>query len=121
MDQKHIVPDETNEFFTEERCHILEIKNDREHRAYSLARARVEPGVTTAWHRLNGVEECYYILSGTGRMEIGEDFQSDVKSGDFIRIPPDHAQRISNIGDTDLVFLCYCSPAFGDECYELLE
>jgi len=110
-----------DEFFTEERCHILELLNDSEDPTQSLARARVEPGVTTAWHRLKGTSEIYFILSGEGQVELGEDFVKEVSANDVVRIPADHAQRISNFGTEDLIFLCFCQPAFSDDCYEELE
>ena len=116
---KHTKPEE--EFFTEERCHILELLNESDDRSQSLARARVEPGVTTAWHRLKGVTELYYILSGEGQIELGEDFIREVSANDVIRIPADMPQRIRNSGTEDLLFLCFCTPGFSDGCYEELE
>ena len=112
-------PDESKEFFTNERCHILEMLNNHDTtKPFSIARARVEPGVTTAWHRLNGIVEYYYILSGEGLMEIGEDPGFEVKKNDIIRIEENKAQRIKNITEEDLVFLLICNPPFTDENYE---
>jgi mannose-6-phosphate isomerase-like protein (cupin superfamily) len=121
MDPEFIQPEESDEFFTDERCSILEILNNPNDRSQSLARARVEPGTTTAWHRLKDTSETYYILSGKGRVELGEDFIQEVKAGDAVKIPANTAQRIQNIGEEDLVFLCFCVPAFGAESYEDLE
>ena len=121
MDIRFIETDETEEFITEERCHILELLNDQTDRSFSIARARVESDITTAWHRLKDTSESYYILEGEGRMQIGEDFIKDVKKGDVVKIPKNTAQRIKNIGDDDLVFLCFCVPAFGAENYESME
>jgi len=121
MDPEFIQPEESKEFSTEERCSILEILNNPKDRSQSLARARVEPGITSAWHRLKDTTETYYILNGNGRVELGEDIVYEVKSGDAVKIPPNTAQRIQNIGSEDLVFLCFCIPAFGAECYEGLE
>jgi hypothetical protein len=59
-------PDETTEYFSEERCHILELANSPADGAASVARARVTPGSTTAWHRVRGTVERYVILEGTG-------------------------------------------------------
>lgn len=120
MDIKYIETDEALEFPTEERCHILELLNESSDRSFSIARARVEPDITTAWHRLKDTAESYYILKGKGLMEIGEDFSQEVKAGDTIKIPENIAQRITNIGNSDLIFLCFCVPAFGAECYEAL-
>jgi len=47
--------DMATEFLTAERCYIVETWNNSEDPALSIARARVEPGVTTAWHWLDGV------------------------------------------------------------------
>lgn len=118
---KYVESDLDKEFFTEERCHILELLNESDDRSQSLARARVEPGVVTAWHRLKDTAEVYYILSGEGRIELGEDFTKDVKQNDVVRIPSNKAQRIENTGEEDLVFLCFCTPAFDDACYLELE
>ena len=52
IDSKNI-----SEFWTSERCFILEILNDPAHPKSSLAVARVPPGVTTQLHRLNATEE----------------------------------------------------------------
>ena len=57
------------EFDTAERCAILEISNDADDAACSIARARVAPGVTTEWHWLEGIDERYVIVSGRGRVE----------------------------------------------------
>jgi len=121
MDIRYIESNEAEEFQTEERCHILELLNDQTDRTFSIARARVEPDITTAWHRLKDTAESYYIIEGQGRMQIGEDFIKDVKKGDVIKIPKNTAQRIKNIGIEDLIFLCFCVPAFGAENYEDLE
>ncbi len=119
MSRHHQSPDETKEFFTAERCHILELLHNHEEKPFSIARARVEPGVTTAWHKLRDTMEYYYILEGKGRMEIGEEEGFNVKEGDMVTIPSDTAQRITNTEvEGDLVFLAICSPAFREECYE---
>ena len=110
-----------NETGTQERCHILEVANDPGDETVSIARARVEPGVTTALHRLKGVSERYIIVAGVGRVEVGGLEPTEVAPGDVVRIPPGTPQRIANIGTTDLVFYCVCTPPFTPDCYEALE
>lgn len=109
------------EFATPERCHIIEVANDDGDDQISIARARVEPGVTTAWHSLDGIGERYIVVAGYGRAEIGDLEPVDVEPGDVVRIPPGTRQRIANTGDEDLVFYAICSPPFSDECYCNLE
>jgi len=117
MTKKLYRPKPSDEFYTEEKCHILEVLNTPNFKDYSLARARVEVGVTTEWHWLKDTDELYYILSGEGVMEIGDDFQKQVKAGDAIFIPKLEKQRIENTGDSDLVFLCICTPRWEAENY----
>jgi mannose-6-phosphate isomerase-like protein (cupin superfamily) len=108
------------EFETAERCHIAELLNDPAVGAVSLARARVEPGVTTQLHALD-VREIYVILSGAGEMDAGDGGAAlTVGPGDAVDIPAGTAQRIRNTGKSDLVFLCLCLPRFRPEGYTAL-
>jgi len=109
------------EFHTVEGCYITELSNSGDDPEVSIARARVESGVTTRWHRLRGTAERYCILSGSGRVEIGELAPRDVTGGDVVLIPPLCRQRITNTGTEDLVFLAICTPRFTDGVYEELE
>tara|TARA_R110001599_G_scaffold353459_1_gene592618 strand:+ start:333179 stop:333550 length:372 start_codon:yes stop_codon:yes gene_type:complete len=109
------------EFYTSEQCHITELSNSIDDPEVSIARARVAQGVTTRWHRLSATSERYYILSGQGRVEIGELTQHKVSAGDIVLIPPMCRQRIANVGEGDLVFLAICTPPFSNDAYEDLE
>lgn len=110
-------PDEKQEFFTDEQCHILELLNEEDDRSQSIARARVAPGVSTSLHKLIATSETYFILSGNGEVELNNNIKQKVTRGDVVRIPAEMPQRISNTGDEDLVFLCFCVPAFSQENY----
>jgi len=109
-------PRESEGTWTPERCFIVETWNHPSDPDVSLARARVSPGVTTARHVL-AVDERYLIESGRGRVEIGG-IESDVSPGDVVLIPRGTIQRIQNLGDEDLVFLCVCTPRFEPSHYE---
>lgn len=106
------------EYFFEEGCHITEWRNWPGDPELSVARARVEPGVTTRWHRLRGVTERYVVLSGTGIVEVGSHTPEPVTTGSVVVIAPGVAQRITNIGAIDLEFLAICMPRFTREAYE---
>jgi len=112
---------EAAEFETEERCWIKETANDDGDELVSIARARVQPGVTTAWHKLAQVSERYLIVSGRGRVQIGDANPVDVAAGDVVRIPAGTPQRIENTGNGDLVFYAVCSPRFQKKYYLRLE
>ena len=63
--------DLSTEFYTPEKCYITELSNTPDDPDVSIARAKVEPGVTTRWHRLIGTIERYYIINGRGLVEVG--------------------------------------------------
>jgi len=106
------------EFPTGEGCYIVELSNSDSDPELSIARARVPPGVTTRWHRLRETAERYVVVSGVGRVEVGELPPRDVGPGDVVLIPPGCRQRITATGDSDLVFLAICTPRFRPEAYE---
>ena len=110
--------DRGEEFFTPEQCYIIELSNTPDDPELSIARARVEPGVTTRWHRVAGTTERYVILEGKGHVEIGTRPPEEVTAGDVVIIPPSCPQRIANTGREDLVFLAICTPRFVPEAYE---
>ena len=107
----------SKEFFTDERCHISELLNDAASPQLSMARCRVEHGVTTQLHALKGVCETYLIEKGEGVMDDGENAEFAVGVGDSIEIAADHPQRIRNTGECDLIFMVVCKPRFTPDCY----
>lgn len=109
------------EYFFREGCFIIELSNSTRDPSLSIARVRVEPGASTRWHRLHGVSERYVILSGNGRVEVGDRLVEFVTAGDVVVIPPNTRQRIANRGESDLIFLALCTPRFTETVYEDLE
>lgn len=110
-----------DEFFTEEKCFIVELSNTPDDPDASIARARVAPGVTTRWHRLKGIVERYFIIAGKGLVEVGKLPPQEIIAGDIVLIPPMCRQRITNIGTEDLLFLAICTPRYCQEAYEDIE
>jgi mannose-6-phosphate isomerase-like protein (cupin superfamily) len=108
------------EVWTEERCWIAELVNDPAIPDVSLARCRVEPGVTTQLHRLT-VREWYVVEAGRGMMRLGDNEPRPIAAGEIVEIPAGAAQQVTNTADTDLVFQCVCLPRFTPDCYESLE
>lgn len=115
-----VSPDEGSEFKTPERVAIVESWNDSSDSALSIARARVEVGITTQLHSLD-VDERYLIIQGRGVARIGKMPATEVGPGDVVVIPARTEQQITNNGDSDLVFYCICSPRFRAEGYRALE
>ncbi len=114
MKPKIIKNNSLNEYLTPERCFIAE--NFSAPRV-SIARARVEAGVTTVPHHLKGVDEIYIITAGVGRVTVGNLEPTEVGVGEVVVIPAGTSQKITNTGKTDLVFYCVCTPRFTADCY----
>ena len=116
--QEVIKVETKTEIFTPEECFITEILNVEDFRSFSIAKARVLPGITTRNHKLNETDEVYYILEGKGEMEINGKNLGTAKKGDAVFIPKNANQRITNSGNDDLVFLCICAPRFEPGNYQ---
>jgi mannose-6-phosphate isomerase-like protein (cupin superfamily) len=100
-------------FVTKDGSEIRELLAHRNSciRRQSLAEARLPAGAATAPHFHPVTEEIYYILSGAGRMQIGEQ-TAEVGPGDAIAIPPGAVHTITNTGRDVLRFLCCCAPGY---------
>jgi mannose-6-phosphate isomerase-like protein (cupin superfamily) len=109
------------EYFTAEQCHIVEMSNDPRDPTASIARARVEPGVTTRWHRLVDTIERYVVIEGDALVEVGDTRPQRIGPGDVVVIPSMVAQRITNTGTRDFVFLAICTPRFSFDHYVDIE
>jgi len=83
----------------------------------SLAEAVVPEGASTQCHHHKASEEFYFVLEGTGTMEI-DGASREVVPGDAILIPAGAWHRIT--ATSPLRFLCCCAPpyAHGDTFFE---
>jgi mannose-6-phosphate isomerase-like protein (cupin superfamily) len=100
---------------TPERCLVSEIWGDDR---VSIAQAIVKPKITTVAHHLSRVDEIYLIAGGKGKIAVEGLEETEVRKGDLIFIPSGSSQKITNIGKSDLVFYCVCTPRFVPECYK---
>lgn len=79
--------------------------------AHSLAQVLIPPGKASRKHYHPLAEESYYILAGNARLELDEKI-AQLGPGDAVAIPPGAVHQIHNAGDTDLVLLAVCVPAW---------
>ncbi|MDF1657196.1 MAG: cupin domain-containing protein [Verrucomicrobiales bacterium] len=80
----------------------------------SLAEATLPPGGSTERHYHLVSEEFYYILSGTGLMEL-QGKKQEVGPGDAILIPKGDWHQITAGKNTELKLLCCCAPPYSHE------
>jgi len=109
---------ESEEYYFEEGCYILELSNSEVDPALSIARARVKPNRETQLHKLISTVERYIILAGQGQVTLGDEAAKAVAKNDVVIIPEACPQKILNVGSEDLVFLVICSPRFLPDNYQ---
>ncbi|MEI6338312.1 MAG: cupin domain-containing protein [Verrucomicrobiota bacterium] len=78
----------------------------------SLAEASLPPAAATDRHYHKLSEELYFLLEGTGTMEINGETRA-VGTGDAIVIPAGAWHQIT--AATALRFLCCCAPPYAHE------
>jgi len=83
-------------------------------RNQSLAEATLAAGQATRRHYHRESEELYYVLEGSGEMEV-EGERARVGPGDAILIPPRARHQIRAGDEAPLRFLCCCAPAYRHE------
>ncbi|HFB54581.1 MAG TPA: cupin domain-containing protein [Hellea balneolensis] len=108
-----------DEYWLDERIFVREVMNSPDEPDVSLAVCRVPPGTTTQLHSLD-IDEWYMIESGGGLMEI-DGAGALMSVGDCVKINAGQSQRITNAGESDLVFTSLCKPRFTPENYTNLE
>lgn len=75
---------------------------------FSAQLTKFGPGGGSTPHQ-HGYNHAFYFLSGTGRMQLGEQFCS-TEPGTFVKVPADALHGLTNTGGDDLVFLVIYDP-----------
>ena len=79
----------------------------------SLAEATLEPDEATQRHYHARTEEIYFVLKGSGRMEVDGE-TAMVRPGDAVLIPAGAWHQLENNGNSELRILCCCAPPYAD-------
>lgn len=80
----------------------------------SLAEATIGAGEATVRHYHRESEEIYYLVEGSGEMELDGE-RAAVAAGDAILIPPGAWHQIRAGDDGPLRLLCACAPPYRHE------
>ena len=81
---------------------------------HSLAEATIEAGSATTRHHHRIAEEIYYLVEGSGTMELDGELRT-VRTGDAILIPPGAWHQISADAGARIRLLCTCSPPYSHD------
>jgi mannose-6-phosphate isomerase-like protein (cupin superfamily) len=103
--------DKAEAFVTKDGSTIRELHHTA---AQSLAEATLEPDQATERHYHRSTEEIYFVLKGSGRMEVDGDTRT-VRRGDAVLIPPGAWHTLENNGSSELRILCCCSPPYSHD------
>ncbi len=99
------------EYYTKDRYYVTEWWNTSDDAALSVARLRIEPGVTTRPYRLRGITERYLFLSGHGVVMV-DGVAQEVAPGAGVLIKAGAARSVRNLGNRDLGLLAICRPRY---------
>lgn len=92
--------------------HLLIGESNSGSKDISMQITDVDPN-ESQFHHSHKQSQCYYILSGTGRMTV-DDQTEEVKVGDAVYIPSNATHGIKNIGQKTLTYLT-ANQAFGKQ------
>lgn len=78
---------------------------------HSLARIVIPPGKSSSLHFHKISQETYFILKGEGQMQVNDEHFT-LLPGQACWIESGEIHQIHNEGETELVFLAICAPAW---------
>jgi mannose-6-phosphate isomerase-like protein (cupin superfamily) len=84
----------------------------------SLAEETLPPGRTVTRHHHEVLEEIYLIVSGLGRMKVGDE-EREVRAGDAIFIPRLMPHELTNTGNESMRIVLVCGPAYFHEDHKV--
>lgn len=82
--------------------------------SHSVARILIPPGNLSEPHYHKYAIESYVILTGRASIKI-DNVILELGAGEAVLIEPGEIHQISNLEDTDLVFIAVCLPAWHPE------
>ncbi|MGE3800453.1 MAG: cupin domain-containing protein [Candidatus Kapaibacterium sp.] len=86
----------------------------------SVIRERMPPGTSEVKHYHERADQFFYIVSGRGTMEIGEEILT-IEEDQGLRVSPGIPHRISNRSERDLHFLVISVPQSQGDRIEVRE
>ncbi|MES1246235.1 MAG: cupin domain-containing protein [Actinomycetota bacterium] len=101
----------TESFVTKDGSFVRELHHTAQQ---SLAEATLEPDQATERHYHAISEEIYFVLKGSGDMEV-DGKHKRIAVGDAVLIPAGSWHTLHNNGTSELSILCICSPPYSHD------
>jgi mannose-6-phosphate isomerase-like protein (cupin superfamily) len=83
-----------------------------------LGISKVDPGSTSNSHLHEVQEEIFYVLSGRGRIAVGDE-SVEVTPGSVVVVPAGMLHQLINTGDETLEVLAAVAPPFDEQEFEV--
>ena len=101
--KKYTIYDIGGEVVKDNETYVL--KDNKELNNLVLSSTNLHPLQQTRGHKHEGQEEVYYFVSGSGSMQIDEEF-FPVQGGNVVLIPDGAFHKVINTSNTPLYFVC---------------
>jgi mannose-6-phosphate isomerase-like protein (cupin superfamily) len=75
--------------------------------AFGVNAIVMPPGYSSRYHSHERQEETYFIHRGTAEIEFGDGTRHRLGPGGLARVDPSTLRRLHNVGDEDLVYVCF--------------
>lgn len=84
----------------------------------SAAVVEIKPGKSSTPHYYKKTEESFFIIKGSGALEVNGRTMP-VAEGQFFKISPNEIYQLNNTGDQALEFLAMCTPPWDQDDWHL--
>jgi mannose-6-phosphate isomerase-like protein (cupin superfamily) len=113
MEMRLIARDDVRPFVGDDGAIVRELASPRNSSLtrHSLAEIRHPPGTASQEHFHTEAEEVYYVVEGQGGVRVDGETRP-IGPGDVVIIAPGERHKVWAEGESDLVLLVTCAPAY---------
>lgn len=76
----------------------------------TITEVHLRPGAIQPRHQHEASEQIWYAMQGTGKLLLAENTEKEFSAGDVVRFADREIHGLSNIGDTEFIYLSVTSP-----------
>lgn len=76
----------------------------------TITEVHLQPGAVQPRHKHEASEQIWYAMQGMGKLLLAENAEKEFSAGDVVRFADREIHGLSNIGDTEFIYLSVTSP-----------